>query len=939
MQAFLQKLAHQLYTTHQESISDLCIVFPSRRASTFFRSYLSEQLFRAVWSPKIYSIEDFICEITGLQKAESAELLFRFYEAYRANEKNPETFDEFLRWGPVLMRDFNEVDAYLIDTNDFFSFVNDVRAIEVWNPDGRPTTEMQEQYLKFWKNSKRFYEHFSTGLLEQKLGYQGLIYRYAAEHISECLPIENGRIANRNWSKIVFAGFNAINKAEETILDYLKKEKLADVFWQADKFYFNDPDKEAGMFLRKWQAKWPSDFEGNLTDHWRKEHKNINYYSVSSDLGQARLANEIVERWNTESTDETALVLADESLLVPVLNSLPANMKPFNITLGYPLSNTPFKGLWDAIFETCSNFKAINGDRGGFYFRPLTKILEHTSWRWNKQARKAFDKVLKHIKKQNLLHVHIGHLRTLEKSNKLKKEEVELVGFLFEPISGKANDVIHRITQVIELLKGGMLQVEEKEVTFLREALFEYTKVFHQLKRQIKNSSFPITINTLRYLMRQLEQMVTIPFFGEPLHGLQIMGTLETRLLDFKKVIITTANEGVIPAGKKGQTFIPFEVRHAFELPSHVEKDAIFAYHFFRLLEQAEEVHLIYNSVKGMDNSGEPSRYIRQLEYELPNENPKAEITYHAVSLDAKKEEKREVEIQKTPEVIAEILNFLTDKKRGLSPSALNTYIDSPLDFYYRYVLKINEAEEVEENIEISTFGTILHQVLEDIYEPFTKKVIQPDGLNSQRQHIEEWTQKAFHDVNMSFQSGKNFLSYKVVIRLLNRYLDLEVARLKDEQANNVYRSMVQKEELLERYIEVEGVQVRIKGFADRVDRVGNTIQVIDYKSGKVNKLDLKITELNQLLGEKPKSKALQLLMYAWMAFPSLHPGQNIASAIVSFRNLNEQLLELDWEKEKVFEVEKMQEFESFLKDVLREMLDIAIPLKNHTYTKYSLFD
>lgn len=937
MPSFLEDVVDQLYNEYGEDISNICFVLPSRRAGSFLKKYLSEKLIRSLWSPPIYSIEEFVSEITGLSAIDPIVWQLEFYKIYSTLESNPEPIDTFLNWAPQLLKDFNEIDAYMIPTDQFFDFVNDVRAIEVWNPDGSPPTDMQKKYIAFWKSIGMYYGKLRDHLVEKNLVYSGLAYRKAAEGVARHLMVNDGQLCDYPWKKVVFVGFNAINKAEETIIDHLKFHKLARVFWQADKFYMDDEEHEAGMFLRRWYRKWGRESFGKIENQFVSNKKKIRIFGLPGNMAMAKYAGEVLkENQDWKDPGQSALVLADENLLLPVLNGLPDETESFNVTLGLPVKNSPVQGLWEAITLLNQNASVSGDGVTTFYHKDIERLLNHPVFYWVDGLSSEIASILFTIKKHNLVRWRWGMLKEFKSTQSVK--ELHKFQFLFDKKRTKATEFIALFLQMVETLK---VELEEKESNKTKdiflELLYLYSRTFTKLNEILKSYQQDFGISGFKRLLSNMESGLSVPFFGEPLTGLQVMGMLETRVLDFKKIVMLSVNEGILPAGKKGASFMPFEVRTEFKLPTHHEKDAIFAYHFYRMLQNADDITLLYNAQKDM-NGGEESRFVKQLKIELKALNSDVEIEHKIVSLNASREEAVEVEIKKSEEVIQLIDRFL--QERGLSPSALNDYINSPLNFYYKHIVGIKESEEVEETIEQSTFGSIVHKVLEEIYTPFEKKVINPEQLKKEASRIEELTRLYFEqEFGKSYQQGKNYLSYKVAERFAQTFIDSEVNQLKKNELIGQYTTLMSREERLERTLVRNGKSIKLKGFADRIDKQDRTIQIIDYKTGKVEPLDLKISNMDQLWDSQKKGKALQLFMYAWMYYPKLNEGENISAGIYSLRKSSNGLMLGQLNSVKAFDEGVLNQFEEFLTEVIDEMYDPTIPLADKEGSMYTLFE
>ncbi|MDG2281217.1 MAG: PD-(D/E)XK nuclease family protein, partial [Flavicella sp.] len=699
MKSFLSEVVEQLLKENS-SIVDLVCVLPSERAGVFLKEEFKKQISGTTFLPKIISIEKFIETISGFQKAETVPLLFEFYKVYLDSEKvNPESFDSFAQWASIGLQDFNEVDRHLVDCEDLFSYLKDIKRIEDWDIENGNSSEMMNKHLSFMENLGRYYFDFYNFLKKEKKGYQGLLYREAANKVASYID------DNRN-SKIALIGFNALNKAEEKIFKILLESNIANVYWDSDAYYVNSK-KEAGSFLRNYKSNWTY-FESNpfdkVSDNFSK-NKNITEIAASKNITQIKGVGELLEK--LESSERTALVLADESLLSLTLNSLPANVDKLNITMGYLLKDMPISGFFETVFDLYLNqVKLDKVEANAFYFKDVFRFLE------NPFTIKLFSNsdLLAQLKQNLIAENQVFISSDLVDRHLSENEELRLLGGLFK-MSQSVDVFLSAIILVIDAQK-------ENFEGFEKECLFRFSNLFVQLQNLNGSYSHIKSIKTLKSIYKQLIATEKLSFQGEPLSGLQLMGMLETRVLDFETVILTSMNEGILPAGKSENSFIPFDVKQQYNLPTYQEKDAIFAYHFYRLIQRANDVYLFYNTETDAYGAGEKSRFLTQLEIDG------IEITKKSIAPLVTSESKDEIVVEKTDEVISTLKKIAAN---GFSPSALAKYIEDPLSYYKRYVLKIKDLDEVEETVAANTMGTIIHDVLEDFYKPYIGHYLKPE--------------------------------------------------------------------------------------------------------------------------------------------------------------------------------------------------------------------
>lgn len=923
MQNFLQKVSGYIYENHRKNTGNLTIILPNRRAGLFLKKHLSKKFGKTIWSPAIYSIEDFVEEISGVTVLEPVTLLFEFYEIYRKSTENPQPLDEFTKWAPTLLHDFNEIDQYCIDAQNFFAFVSEERALEVWSPEKKEITDFQNQYLSFWKSLGVYYEELKTHLLAKNQAWQGLAYRVASENIAPLLMSNRGQI--------LFAGFNALTKAEDIIIQKLIEEDKAEVLWDADEYYLENTAQEAGRFLRK--RAYPSSPKKTgekflwCEDLLKTEEKNIEVIGVAGNATQAKVAGEILSNLNDYSN--TALVLADETLLIPVLQSLPKKVKDVNVTMGYPLKHSPVHDLWDALFRLHEN-SATNNRR--FYYKDLLKVLNHPLLNQSGEAKILTDSLTKYLTDKNRIFIS-------EKELKAQVEPMLQPAFenVFSVFSDWNNNPQKALQCFSKLIEEFLKQSTKDEHKIEREYLYNYTKIIKRIQSLLEDYDSVKDIKTLHKIFSQIAGGLTIPFYGEPLKGLQIMGMLETRTLDFDTVILLSANEEILPSGKAQNSFVPYEIKRNFGLPTYTDKDSIFAYHFYRLLQRAKNIHLLYNTEPMNYGSSEKSRFITQLQHELPKINPKAKITEKIASISVSKSKLQPTSIEKTS-IIIEKLDKLAAK--GFSPSAFNTYISCPLDFYYKKILGLEEPDEVEETIEASTFGLFIHDILESFYKPFIGKIIKADDVRQMLPKAEDRTKATFlsefSENDISF--GKNLLSLKVAVKFISTFLKNESKFLETLEKDGHALTIVALEQRLSSAIYIKGNKVNIHGFADRIDKIGNTIRIIDYKSGLVQPTDLKISEIEEITQSDKKAKALQVLTYSLMYRQPVNDNQQLQSGIISFRKLSEGFMPVKINGSATISEEILKEVKEKLVETIEEIYDSSIPFAHNPDAKYCRF-
>ena len=888
----------------QNSYSNLTFVLPSQRAGVFLKQEILKKIPTASFSPIVISIENYIQELADITLIDNTQLLFEFYSIYKVSlpKENLESFEAFSQWATIALHDFNEIDSYLVNSEDFFTNLKDLKRLNEWFQNKKPS-KLALNYLLFFEYLHNMYNALYKKLKSNKFGYQGLIYREAKDNLEFYLD-------NNKNNHIVFVGFNALNKAEEYIFQELLNAKIASVYWDANESYFNNSN-EAGTFLRKYKKDWlyyqknPFLWINTITLH----EKKIEVIGAPKNITQIKYAGELISKMDDFS--KTALILADESLLSLTLNSLPNNVKNINITMGYPLKDIPIAGLFETLFKLHLNqFKFNKVREHQFYYKDVLKLLKDPFL--NKIQGGLLQKLSIEINNENAIFLSAETLK-----NYITLKETERLSLLFSLFyfSTDMNEVIKQCSTLIDEIKEYVIGVE-------KEYAFRFYKVFQQLETLNRTYNHIKDLKTLVLFYNQILRNEKLSFQGEPLKGLQLMGMLETRALDFDTVIITSLNEGILPGSKNELSFIPFDIKKHFELPTYQEKDAIFSYHFQRLLQRSKNIYLIYNTETDGYGSGEKSRFLTQLEINHPN------INKFIVSPKVQQVNLSEIKINKTPEILNKLKKVFVN---GISPSALATYIYNPVSFYEQKILGIKEDNEVEETIAMNTMGSVIHDVLDELYSPFVTNYLREKDIIGMKKSANQLLLKYFkkHYVKGNIQTGKNRLIFEVSKNHIIRFLNQELRLIKGKKDLRILAT----EKELTSEIKIEGVNfpVKLKGIVDRIDELNGVVRIIDYKTGKVEAKQLKISDFSVLKGDYKYTKAIQVMLYSYLYMDSSKSGNpQVQSGIISFKNLNAGFLKMNFSENRapdnIVTTERLNDFMSEIKNLILEILNPDIP-------------
>ncbi|NRD18715.1 PD-(D/E)XK nuclease family protein [Winogradskyella eckloniae] len=892
------------------NLAELQFILPSKRAGVFLKHHLSTLIDTPIFTPKILSIEEFIEQLADLQTLPNTDLLFRLYETYQhiTDENDQESFESFTKWAPILIQDFNEIDRYLISPEHIFDYLTDIQILNHWSLETNQT-ELIANHLKFWKRLKYYYKHFTEQLIETKQGYQGLIYRTAVDNLESY-------IENINLKTHVFLGFNALNTSESTIIQRILTKLSAHIYWDIDKTFIDDSIHDAGAFTRQHRTTWDY-FKTHpfnwITDHYSQPQKNIQIVGVPKLVGQAKYIGDILEKLTRgkQNLSDIAVVLGEEQLLLPVLNSIPKDIKKLNVTMGLPLQFAPLASFFDHLFTIHKN------NPKQFYYKDIIGILSHPSVYplFETNTTNCAGDIIAHIQKNNI--VYLNNLEIKQIVN-LHLDHIDL---LFKSWNNQPDLALEQCHQLIFKMKSNF-ENDKLNHNLELEYLYRFNTLFNQLTALNNQYRYLNSIDALQSIYKELLASETLDFKGEPLEGLQIMGMLESRVLDFETVIISSVNEGILPSGKTNNSFIPFDLKIENKLPTYIEKDAVYTYHFYRLLQRAKNVYILYNTEVDALKGGEKSRFITQLEIENLH-NIQHKVSSPTVPII----DQKRIEITKTPTVIEE-LKILSNK--GYSPSSLTNYIRNPIDFYYEKVLGITAFEDVEENIAANTLGSVIHNTLEDFYKPLEGSILTIEHLKTFKKQTKNTVTRHFEALynKDGFSKGKSLIIFEITQRYISNFLDQEIQSIKN--GNEIKIISIEADEQIEIKIKDLDFPVKLKGKVDRVDMFNGMPRVIDYKSGKVQKSHVEIVDWEDLTTDYDKySKSFQILCYAYMMKKQNRLELPIEAGIISFKNLKGGLLKFgiktrpnSQSSDQLITQETLDNFEIELKKLITEICD-----------------
>jgi len=935
MKPFLYQVATLFYQQYGAEIHRLAFVFPNRRAGLFFQKYLSEISERPLFSPSILTINDLFMQLSGKHPADKIQMLFRLYELYKQRSGSSESFDEFIYWGEMLLNDFDDIDKYMVDARMLFRNVSDLKSLDddfnylspeqvqairsFWSsfyPKG--DSPNQQHFLELWEILYDLYAGLRTSLAKDGCGYDGMIFREVVEQL------EKEPMSDFSFDQVVFVGLNALSISEERLLLALQKKGVADFYWDYVGPWVTDSDNKASFFLERNLRLFPSRMQLPATGPVQAE---IRVMGVPSAIGQAKQVYPILQALADEQqlTDEsalrTAIVLPDEHLLVPVLNAIPEVIQHINVTMGYPLAGTPVAALMEYILTLQKNIRYV--DRVPvFYFRDVLPILNHQYVM--AAAPEEVSQLVKDMTAGNRIYVHAADLN-----------RHELLSILFTPVQNTeelSDFLIHVLEALNACLRNKRPNPDDEEkisnstqttADIEQEFIFHYFATVNRMKEVMREAKIEMRLDTYFRLLKRMTDLTTIPFEGEPLSGLQVMGVLETRALDFDRLIILSMNEGIFPLKKAANSFIPYNLRRGFGLPTYEHQDSVWAYHFYRLIRRAKQVTLLYDTRTTGLQTGEVSRFVHQLRYHYQYPLIDELVVYDVASSAVPP-----ISVQKTTEVEKLLSDFLSGGTRALSASAINTYLDCPLKFYFSVLEQIQEEDEITETVERDVFGSILHKVMEDLYAPFKGKLVTADLLKLLRKDQPLLTgtiARAFAE--LFFKSpvvrpleGENFLTGEMIRKYAEKILE--------QDACFTPFHYIESEKKVRATITLSDRRVvQLKGFIDRVDSLDRVLRIVDYKTGS-GKLDFESVEglFDKEAKDRPKA-VMQVFLYAWMyqQLPE-YTGMPIQPAIYYLRTLFQRsfnpVVEQKKGRGKADKVNSFQEFVADFEGKLRQCLD-----------------
>ena len=832
METFLKQVAHDLYNKTEGNFTKVAIVFPNKRASLFFDEYLAQESDRPIWSPTYVSISELFRQSSDLSIADPIKLVCDLYKVFQKATGSKETLDDFYFWGEMLIADFDDADKNMADTHALFSNLKDLNELMdnydfleegqkealsqfFHNFSINQVTELKQRFISMWNVLGDIYTEYKALLESQSIAYEGMLYRQVIEQLDvEALP----------YNKYIFVGFNVLNKVEHTLFKKLNEAGKAMFYWDYDTFYLNKTPHEAGEFIRRNLRDFPSELPASFFDNLNQP-KEVTFIESPTENGQVRYLPQWIRENLTSQEKETAVVLCNEALLQPVLHALPDNVKHINITMGFPLSQTPAYSFVNALMELHTS--GYNPNNGRYLFAEVISVLKHPYTRQLSPEAKKLEQTLTRDNRFYPLPSELKQDNVLELLFTPRRNNLDLCSMLSEALK-----------EVAVIYQQQAASHSDAFDQLYRESLFKTYTLVNRFHTLIESKELNVQAGTFQRLLTRVMSSSSIPFHGEPAIGMQVMGVLETRNLDFRHLIMLSVNEGQLPKAGGDSSFIPYNLRKAFGMTTIDHKIAVYAYYFYRLMQRAEKVTLVYNTATDGINRGELSRFMLQflIEWGYPVLRKQLEAAQSPQS-------SAPIIIEKTPDVMERmksVFDFRSNPKALISPSALNCYLDCPLKFYYKYVALLSAPDEVTADIDSAKFGSIFHYAAEHIYKDLTAhgKLISKENLETLlkdevrlQTYVDNGFKELFFNLPQNEQpeyNGIQLINSAVIVKYIQQLLRNDLRYAPFTFVGSEQRIF----ENIEIYTPTGDIQSRIGGIIDRIDSKGESLRIVDYKTG-----------------------------------------------------------------------------------------------------------
>ncbi|MBN2611942.1 MAG: PD-(D/E)XK nuclease family protein [Bacteroidales bacterium] len=859
-QYFLKQAASYFLSQYNADTESIAVVFPGKRPIRYFNNYLSEISEKPVWAPAYHTISGLMETLSGYTVAVKLTLIFELYDAFKRVTNTTEQIDDFFYYAAILLSDFDDIDKYLVNPHEIFQNLAGLKSIEnhfdyldadqlkiigrFWDSfkHGKLSGE-KSSFVSLWEVMPAVYDSFKSSLQQKGIAYEGMIYRKVAEDIAA------GQLETIGVKKFIFIGFNALNKAEERLLNHLKTKGMAEFLWDYDHYYINNSVHEAGFFIRENIKRFPAPDIGMNFEGLTRNDKKITFVNAPSNTGQTGALSFFMKDLprDYENPVNTAVVLADESLLLPVLSAVPGSYKDMNVTMGFPVMQSSIYHLVNCIVNLHANSRNSAGNTLRFYHKDVIALLNLPEINIEEADR------VKELKK------------SIIESNAVypAAEDVAVSGMLklITGLPGNAKKIPEYFLNILTKLAADFVLSGDQNSnhTWQAEMLYLSVVTFKQMKELIEGAQIELSTGMVFNIILKSLAELSIPFSGEPLKGLQVMGILETRVLDFENVIIFSMNEGIFPKTGNPPTFIPLGLRYGFGLPVPEHRDAIYAYYFYRLIQRAKNICLVYNSRHDGMATGERSRFLHQLYYD-----PVFKVEEKVIVPDVVFTLPKKIQAAKDDRVMKILQKYLGDHSGSyFTPSAINTYLNCQLRFYFKYIVGLKEPDILSEELDPALFGSVLHKAMELLYSPFVGKILNDKAIEEIQQNGELLAgaaDQAFSDEFFNGKkteiSGRNIILREIILKYIQQILEFD-------KRYAPFRLVALEKKYIFDLDLPDGHQLRIGGIIDRIDEKEGVLRIVDYKTGVKKNTFENTDELFDQTGSKRNSAVFQIFLYS----------------------------------------------------------------------------
>lgn len=903
---FLKRIAQELIDKHGKDLHRVLVVLPSNRSKVFLKKFLFEILGSAFLTPQLVLLPQFVKSVVKERTEEKLSLLLLLYRAYTEVVESPDSFEVFMKWGSMALDDFNDIDVALANPNEVFKNLKDVKDIENWSFGIQPLTDAQEDYADFWLDLGRVYHRFVELQNEQHAySYARLNRAMAEEKVEVNFP--------PNADSVYFVGITAFSKAEEKWIMRLHKTGKVFFHFDADAYYVNNPIHEAGIFFRSWEERRMPIAK---SDDFNTRSRTITFSKVVTPLASAFAASKLVNEMKEEDRANTAVVLVQPFLLRPFLNGLSID-SPVNVALGYPIDQVSLFRVVRMLLRMWSRLsKEV---KKGMYYKDFSQWILQTDLDVLLSSSQRRE-IQRYVMRRKFIYIREKELKELV-------QELPAMEVLQDLLTTENFNLPNCISRLKNFLSVYVESDHTDELT--KETALRLQQILGRIEMHMEANAFLNEVPLLDLLFQHYASQETIAFQGEPLEGLQVLSMVETRAVDFKHVIIVGANDEQFPGNGRAQSLIPFDLRKAFELPSPEEREGTIAYSFYRLLQRAEDVRMLYHTLSSDYKMTEPSRYLLQIEQELTGYGNRTFVRYEDFEHSNKFLQTGEEEIVANEFSTKRIHDLL---EYGISPSAINKFMRCPLDFYYRYVIGLGEVESLEENMEASTFGSIVHDVLETLYKRYVGMTMQDEDFNGFKLELDTLIDEAIHRLyNSNFElAGFDIIMRRIVQRMIEVVLEHDQLKFSEARANGEERIVNGVEVELKAELPMDKIGVNlpasVRGKADRVDEQNGNFMVLDYKTGSVKSDELKLSDKEGPWLKDTKPKLLQILTYSYMWVKDGHAPEHTQAMLFGLKQAKQGPVPLmRGQDPAILREADIEKFEEELLGVLKSLLETEV--------------